>query len=795
MAKKEVKKVFKPDNIIKKNICTQSLEDTRRFALYVNRTRSMPNLKDGLKPVHRRIIYAAYNDENCENIKVKTSKVVGTTIGKYHPHGDSSVSDAIKTMANWFEINYPLIDGHGNWGNFQGDGAAAMRYTEVKLDPFAMECVIGDLRHSRNVIDWIENYDSTTLEPENLCPKIPLLLVNGTFGIGYGLKVEVPPHNLNEVEDAVIALVKNPKAKIHLVPEQAMECDIIKTNFDAIAAKGNGSFKVRGRIENGTYRGKPALIIRSTPDRVYSDSIKNEIAKLMEDKQLPQVVEWQNDSTEFEMIHYVVLKPGSDAEYVKNILYKKTSMQATCSVNLEVLYNYNPTRLSYRDYLLMFIDMRKTTLFRLYTNLLQKTRTSKNEREAYIKLLSADESELDKVIRMIRRRTDNDNSYIMEYLIKNFGMNDIQAEFIMTRQVTQLSKGYLNKCIEEYNRLSAEEESLMNKIINEDVIEQEIIEEAKAIKAKYGRPRKCRIIDADDDIPSGEFKIVITQKNFIKKIQVNDGLGIRGDVVSHVLKVDNKENIILFDQQGRVFKLPVHKIPFSDKSSNGIDIRILIKKLTSNICTVMYEPAMKELMNLTRKYFVTILTAGGNIKKLDIDDVISAPPSGMIYIKMDDNDYVKDVSIIGEDVDIIVYSKNKALRMNMSDVPHQKKNTKGQRAMTETSVDGLSVIKPNTTDIIVITETGKINRFDVVALPPLGRNKAGSKVIKLGKTDSINTLFGVNISDVLSVVTSDSKMEIPIEEIPQGTSIAPGAKMIPLKNANIVKCRITKKRV
>lgn len=786
------------DNIVQVNVLDQYVKDSAEYALYANRTRTVPNVIDGFKSVHRRIVYAAYNDVGCYGgRRIKSASVVGKVMDMYHPHGDTSIYDSIKILNNWFETYMPIFDGEGNWGTFQGDGAAAMRYTLTQLSKFAVDCVIGDLKKSKQVCNWIETYDGRHKEPEALALSVPLLLINGSYGIGFGIKVVIPPHNVNDVIDATIKLIKNPNAEITLIPEQCMSCDIIESNFKSISNKGWGSFRVRGRMivttfTNHQYKNNPCLEIISTPDMVFSAKVQEAIEKLSEEKKLPQVIDVIEKSTEVNMRLIVILKHGADPNFVKEVIYKNTGMESTVKVNFEVLDNYNPLRMSYKSYLQSFIEFRKTTKFRLYANQLQNVRTKMNEREAYMKTLQS--GDIDQIIKAIRKeKTIDDNAY-METLISKYDINDLQAKYILSSQISKLSEGYLNKCIADYEVYKKEETDLLDKLFNEERLLDDIITELLEFKKKYGGPRRCKVIpDDSNNIPKGEFKIVITQKNYIKKIQLNDPVGIKGDIATHILKVENTESILIFDEQGKMFKLPVHKIPFSDKNSNGIDIRTIAKKLTSNICAVMYEPKVKELTNRTRKYFLTILTAGGNIKKLDLEDALACPPSGIIYIKLDNGDYVKDISIVGDGVDVIVYSKNKALRMNVSEIPHQKRNTKGQRAIQEPETDGLSIITPDTTDIIVVTESGKINRFDVVALPNLGRNKMGSKVIKLSKGDSIKYIFGANKDNILKIQTATTKIEIPINDIKIGSSISAGDKMIPLKNDNIVKCMIRKK--
>ena len=786
--------------VIDCNSLEQYKSDMQKYSIIVNRKRSVCDVRDGLKAVHRKIIDAMYNYEHCisEGSKVKSSAIVGTAMKVSYPHGDAAIYDAMKPMANWFEIKMPLIKGEGNWGNFQGDSQAAARYTEAYLSQFALECVVSDLKDSKQTIDWIETYDGKHFEPEYFPVAVPLLLINGAFGIGIGLRCDIPKHNLSEVIDATLKLIEDPNAPVVLVPDHCMPCKIIKTDFKSISNKGNGNYKVRGIIEKEEYKGKDALVIKSTPDMVFLNNIIDKIEGLIESNKLIQVQDTIDESNEDQMRFVITLKKGADANFVRDVIYANTDMEKSYPVNFEVLDGVEPVRMSYKSYLLNFIDFRKLTKFRLYCNRLQQVQTKYHERDAYIKVLKS--GEIDNIIDMIKKQTKVDDEYLVEYLIKKLDITDLQAKFILGSDIRKLSKGYLNKYIEEANELSALANDYLNRITHDELIVQEIVDELLYYKKKYGTPRMCPIVDIKEDsgIPKGEFKIIVTENNYIKKVPYNDSIGsFRGDAPKLIIKAENTENILIFDELGKVYKLAVSKIPFSDKNSNGIDVRLIIKNLTANINKVMYEPNLKFLADKIDKYFLTVVTNKGNIKKLDLEDIITAPPSGIYFIKLDDGDTVKEITTVAEVLDVIVYSDNKALRMPVSDIPHCKRNSKGLKSMNLKDgehVDGLSVITPDTTDVVVLTESGMINRFDVVALPSLGRAKSGSKVIKLNKTDRIKSIYGVNIKDALRIITKNGKTEINVADIPVGSSISPGTKMIPMKGDVILRCDVMRNR-
>lgn len=787
------------ERIIDVNSFEQYKDDMQKYMIYTSRRRVMPEFRDGLKPVHRKIMYCMYADEQAITHYIKSMAVVGSVLKLYHPHGDSAVYGAMKPLVNWFEINKPLIDKQGNFGTFKGSTAAASRYTEVKLSKFALDCIISELQESKQVVDWTPTYDEMHLEPEYLPASVPVLLINGAFGIGVGMKVEIPRHNMNEVIDATINLIENPDTVVELVPDHCMVCDIVKTNFKTISNKGSGSYTVRGIINIEEYKGRQALVITSIPDLTFLNGIKDKIEDLIKDNTLVQIQDTADESSTDKkngdrMRYVIVLKKGSDPNYVKQVIYKKTEMEQTCRVNFEVLDGINPMRMSYKSYLLAFIEFRKLTKFRLYCNRLQYVETKMHEREIYIKVLKS--GEIDNIIHMIRNQTDIDDNKLIEYLIAKLYITDLQAKFVLGTDIRKLSKGYLNKYIAENIELEKLKKEYMIKITDDSVTLQEIKEELLEYKAKYGNKRRCKVISEGEasGIPEGQFKIVITENNFIKKLPLNDVIGsFKGDSPKSVISVDNTENILIFDELGKVFKLPANKVAFSDRSSSGTDIRMLIKNLTSNINTVIPEATLKDFNSKQNKYFMVVVTTQGYIKKLDIDDFLTVPPSGVIYIKLDNGDTVKSVMVIAEKSDVIIYSDSKALRMNMSEVPHLKRSTKGNRCMsTNEPIDGISLIKHDTTDIVVVTESGMVNRFNHSGLALSTRGKTGVTVIKLSKTDKIKCIFGINSRDSLHVITKNDKMVIPIVDIPEGSSISAGTKVVSMKGDIIIKCNIIK---
>ena len=782
------------DKIIQVDSREESKHGMARYSLYILYNRYVPDIRDGLKPVQRRILTTMFYDiHNLSlNTKRKSANTVGTCMGKYHPHGDSSIYSAMKPMTNWFESKVPLLTYDSASGSIQGGDQAQMRYTESYMSQFAVECVMGELAETKQVVNWQKTFDNHNDEPESLPVKVPLLLVNGTFSIAIGTRVEIPPHSLNDVIDATITLLHNPNAKIVLIPDQCTKCEIVNTDWKKISNMGFGNFVVRGIIANGEDKHGQYLSIQSTPDIVWANNIVEKIEELIKDNKLIQVTDIQDHSTKSQLDIRVYLKHGADSNYVKQVLYKNTQLQVTKRVNFEVLNGMDIQRLSYKAYLLYFLEYRKNVKFRLYNFRLQKTETRLHQIDTYIKILES--GDIENIVHMIRNQASMDEDYLINWLVKKLNITDLQATFVLRTQLKALSKGNLHKYKEEQKQLLKAADTYVKYITNEKLIEDEIENELLAIREKYGSPRKSVIISESEasDIPEGEFKVVITESNFVKKMQVNDPIkAYRGDNAKFAVIADNAKDLLLFDQMGKVFRMQVHKVPFTEKNSAGTDVRLLVKKLTSNIISCMYIPILELLANKKSKYYLAIVTTKGLIKRIDLNDVINATPSGVTYTKLNKGDSVKDIIVVNGKSDIVVYTKSKALRMPVEATPYLKRSTLGNIAMKTTeNIDGMSVITGETTDIVVVTNKGKFNRFSTAGLPISDRNKSGNKVIKLAKGDYIHNIFSCNPNYILRVIRPDETVDINVADIPIGSSVSAGTKMC---KDGIIKVELIKK--
>ena len=775
---------------------SQFKSDYTRYGIYILYRRVLSDYRDGLKPVQRRILWAMFKNTKAITKSVKSAAVVGDVMKYYHPHGDAALYGTMKPMANWFETYVPLIDPTGNFGTFQGDPMAAARYTEAKLSKFALDYVLGDLIDSQEAVDWSLTYNEATKEPDYLPVKVPLLLINGSFGIGLGMRADIPTHNISEVIDATLMLMDNPEAEVILAPDHCMNCEIIETDFAKICKAGFGHYRVRGKIDVEQYKGKTALVIKSVPNLTYLNNVTDKIEDLIKKKKIIQIDSCFDESTIDKMRYVILLKPGSDPNYVKDVIYKNTGLEQTLRVNFETLNGLSPLRMSYKSYLLSFIDFRKLTKFRVYSNKLQTVQTRIHERDAYIKVLES--GEIDNIINIIKKQKTVDDSNLIEYLIKKLKITDLQAKYIIESDLKKLSYGYLQRYKEEAAQLDIVKKELLTHIMDDRVIENDIRQELLEVKQKYGKPRNCPIIKdvAEIEVPAGEMLVAITEKNFIKKVPSGSSLGsFRNDSLRSMIKIDNRDSILIFDEMGKVFKLPVHKIPFTDKSSNGIDIRFMIKSLTANINTIIPESVLKNLSDKghhNNKHYLVTLTNNGLIKRMDLDDFVTVPPSGIIYAKLDTGDFIKDIVIAHSSFNLVVYSDRKAVIMGVNDTPYLKRNTKGSRAMSNiTHVDGLCVIHNGCTDIAVITESGKINRINIIqGLSNTGKGKSGLNLIKLASGDKIAGVVSGNANDIIHIHCAEKDTILQFADLKIGSSISSGDKIVATRGNKIIRCYI-----
>lgn len=782
------------ERIVEVNTLDQHNRDLIEYALYIATNRCIAEYRDGLKPVQRRLLFTMFHDLKATSFsrKVKSYKISSITTGNYNPHGDTSAYDALQPLVNWWSTGIPLVCNQGSFGTFQGDKAAAARYTEAYLSKFALDCVIGDLAITPKSVDWKLTYTNTDWEPEYLPAKVPLLLVNGSMGIAVGFAVYIPRYALNDVIDATIKLIHNPNADITLIPDPSMKCELVNTDWHEITQTGRGSFKARGIIDvEEDLKGHKLLVIKSLPDYTVLDTVVDDIESLISKKKLIGIHDMYDESHDAVLRYIIVLKKCVDPYYVRDVIYKSTKMTRTFTVNFEVLDKKVPIRMSIVTYLKSFIKFRMATKFRLYSNAIQDLKTKIHEKEAYIKVIES--GEIDTIIDKIKKQSKIDDEGLMEYLIKKLHITNLQAKFIMNANISKLSKAYINKYKQEAAEYRAKAEEYQQYVLDDDgPILEDIERELLAIRKEYGRKRKSILIDQDDNgIPKGRFVVSTTMRNYIKKTIVGSSIGNKsGDPTRCVCTAENSKCLFICDELGKVFKIPVHKIPFADKGGNGIDIRMISNKISGNIIALFAEDTLnayaKDGINAPK---IVVITRDGFIKRIDIEDFLTAPASGIKFINLDDGDFVKDVVIAGRDKDIVVVSKNKAVRMPIDDIPYLSRNARGNRAMKCEHLDYVFALDNSRPDseVIVITEKGKVNRIDQVVLPITSRGLAGTRVIKLASDDRIVYINNLFMNEKLSIVSSfGDKYTLPVSDIPEGSSASSGERLLKARGARII---------
>lgn len=789
------------EQIVDVNLLDQSVSDYRAYAVYVARCRAVPDYIDGLKPVIRRILYCAAHDFKNQGF-IKTSAIMGEVIKSYNPHGDASVQLAIRNMINDFSTKYPTMDGDGSWGSKSNPYPAAPRYNECKISQFGIDVFLQDIYDDPKTTDWMNNYDNKKKEPVYLPAKIPTLLVLGQMGIAVGLKSSIPSHNLGEVIDTTIKLIHNPKADFCLLPDECMPCQILDTNWKEINETGKGTYISQGIIDIGEYRVKEkngkeevhqALFVNSLPDFTFYESIRESITKAVKEKKMPYIVDLvsrtktkatlknlKDKSTKFQEV--IVLKKDADPNFVKEWLYANTGIRQTRQVGMIVLdRNKQLTRMNYRQYLLDFIEFRRINVFRRINSRIQYYNTKIRAYMPYIKLLNS--KEFDKIISMIKNSKESERNIIKKFIEDKLRIDPIQAETIIELKFSQATKGYLMKKKQEAEEFMKIVENLRDILFDPRRIDEVIINEMLEIKAKYNTPVLRQIINKSQatGIAPGIFKLIFTKNNFVRKIGENEVLGSLGkDEFNFMTTVDNTDNLMVFSSLGRVFKIPVHKIPLTMKGGNGMDIRILNKNCTSNICCATGEMTLQKLNNSKFKNYVFVVSNNGYIKKIDISDLLQVPQSGIIYSKVEEDDYVKALLFGPDKMDLLVYSGTKVLRIPGKLIAKLQRTTKGARVSTSSSkIDGMNFLAPGITDLIIVTNNGYVNRIPIDILPQSTRGKAGTKVIKLNKGDEVKAILPCREDQALYAYEGGrTNTTINIRDIQVGSTISTGNKLM-----------------
>ena len=767
------------------------------YSMSVITARALPDVRDGLKPVHRRILYAMNESGIFPNRPHKKSAwTVGEVIGKYHPHGDSAVYNTMVRLAQWFSMRTPLIDGHGNFGNIDGDSAAAMRYTESRLAKPAME-LLRDLQ--KDTVDWGPNYDESLAEPKVLPARFPNLLVNGSSGIAVGMATNIPPHNLSEVIEATCMLIDNPDATCEELmtvlpgPDFPTGALIMGTSGIRQAYEtGRGSITVRAKAHvESTKTGRSRLVFTEIPYQVNKGTLQEKIAQLVNEKRIEGISDMRDESTQKGIRLVIELKKGVIPQVVLNNLYKYTSLQNTFGVNNLALVNGVPKCLSLREILSHYIDHQVDVVTRRTRFDLKKAQARAHILEGYLMALD----HIDEVISIIRSsQTDAEAS---SRLIERFGFSPEQTTAILEmklRRLTGLERDKIEDELAGLRRAIAYYEDLL---ANEHKILGVIKEEMREISKKFGDKRRTEItraerdLDVEDLIADEDMVVTITHTGYVKRIPVETyrsqkrgGKGVTGvnlkedDVIAEMFIASTHEYVLFFSNKGKVYRLKVHELPVGSRQARGTAIVNLLpfeegEKIASVISCREF-PGNEYLM---------FATANGMVKKTVMSAYDRSRRDGIIAINLKNGDRLLDVRRVREgDKVIMATTSGKAIVFAEDQVRATGRDTSGVRGIT--MKDGAEVlgmeISNGTGDLFVITERGYGKRTPVADYPE--QNRGGQGVYTIQMTDhkgSLAAMKTVGPQHELFIITEGATViRVKTEDVSQTGRATQGVKMM-----------------
>ena len=767
------------------------------YSMSVITARALPDVRDGLKPVHRRILYAMNESGIFPNRPHKKSAwTVGEVIGKYHPHGDSAVYATMVRLAQWFSMRTPLIDGHGNFGNIDGDSAAAMRYTESRLAKPAME-LLRDLQ--KDTVDWGPNYDESLAEPKVLPARFPNLLVNGSSGIAVGMATNIPPHNLSEVIEATCMLIDNPDATCEELmtvlpgPDFPTGALIMGTSGIRQAYEtGRGSLTVRAKAHvESTKTGRSRLVFTEIPYQVNKGTLQEKIAQLVNEKRIEGISDMRDESTQKGIRLVIELKKGVIPQVVLNNLYKYTSLQNTFGVNNLALVNGVPKCLSLREILSHYIDHQVDVVTRRTRFDLKKAQARAHILEGYLMALD----HIDEVISIIRSsQTDAEAS---SRLIARFGFSSEQTTAILEmklRRLTGLERDKIEDELAGLRRAIAYYEDLL---ANEHKILGVIKEEMREISKKFGDKRRTEItraerdLDVEDLIADEDMVVTITHTGYVKRIPVatyrsqkRGGKGVSGvnlkedDVIAEMFIASTHEYVLFFSNKGKVYRLKVHELPVGSRQARGTAIvNLLPFEEGEKIASVI---SCREFPD---NEYLMFATANGMVKKTVMSAYDRSRRDGIIAINLKNGDRLLDVRRVREgDKVIMATTAGKAIVFAEDQVRATGRDTSGVRGITMkdgTEVLGME-ISNGTGDLFVITERGYGKRTPVADYPE--QNRGGQGVYTIQMTDhkgSLAAMKTVGPQHELFIITEGATViRVKTEDVSQTGRATQGVKMM-----------------
>ncbi len=754
------------------------------YAMSVIVGRALPDVRDGLKPVHRRILYAM-KELNLEHSKAyrKSARIVGDCLGKYHPHGDTAVYDALVRMVQDFSLRYPLIDGQGNFGSVDGDAAAAMRYTEARLSSIT-DWMLQDLE--KDTVNFTPNFDESLKEPVILPAALPNLLINGSSGIAVGMATNIPPHNLGEIVAGIKFIIDKPDCEIKELMRIVKGPDFPTGGFicgrEGIREAyltGRGRLKMRAKASvQQMQNGKEAIVVSEIPYQVNKTNVISSIAKLVQERKIEGIFDLRDESDKDGMRIVVELRRGANAEIVLNQLFKRTQMEETFGVIMLALVNNRPRVLNLKQLLEYYVEHRKEIIIRRTKFQLRKA----EERAHILEGLKIALAHLDKIIKTIR--ASKTPLVAREALVKNFKLSEKQAQAILEMQLQRLTALERDKIDKEYLELIKRIEQLKAILASEKKVLDLIKEEAGELAKKFGDERRTQVVgeieelEIEDLIAEEDVIITITHSGYIKRLPISayrkqhrGGRGVTGiatreeDFVEHLFLASTHEHILFFTNKGKVHWLKVHEIPQAGRLSKGKAIINLLQLESGEAIS-----ARVRVKEFDPKRFLVLTTKQGLIKKTRLDAFSNPRRAGIVAVSLEKDDELIAAALTDGKQEILLASRQgKALRFKESDVRDMGRTAKGVRAIKlgeKDEVIGMAVVRPEAT-ILTVTEGGFGKRTSFKEYRRQAR--AGKGVINIKVTKKNGEVVGLKTvtehDEVMIITQQGMVVRCPVKDI------------------------------
>ena len=787
------------DRLEENNIVSEIESSFIEYSMSVIISRALPDLRDGLKPVHRRIIYDMLENGLTPDKKHrKSATIVGDVMGKYHPHGDSSIYDAMVRMAQDFNYRYLLVDGHGNFGNIEYPRAAAYRYTESKLAKISME-LVRDI--NKNTVNFLPNYDDSTEEPEVLPSRFPNILVNGTMGIAVGMATNIPPHNLGEVIDGCIAYIDNPEITTEELMQHIKGPDfptggIILGNSGIKKAyeTGRGSITIRSKATIEEKNGRHYIVIEEVPYGVNTLDLKQKVADLVHNKVLEGITDYHTDLKDGIKIT-ITLKKDANPQVVLNNLYKHTAFQTTFGIIFLMLDKQTPRTLGLKDIISKYVDYQQEVIIRRTQFELDKAEKRVHILEGYQIVFD----NIDEVIKIIKESKADGEAKLK--LMERFGLTEAQTDNILEMKLRRLTGLEREKIEDELNALRIEIERLRGILADNNKVLGIIKDEMTEIKNKYGDERRTKIdmtavdyIEDESLIPEENILVVLTNKGYIKrttsdtfKSQNRGGVGIKGmttndeDFVEHMINLSTHDYILFFTDKGKVYRLKGYEIPEFSRQSKGIPI--------VNLLQVEKDERVNAIIKINREEeckYLLFATEGGVVKKTLISEFSNIRNSGKICISLRENDKLIDVKkTTGNDLVLLGSDSGRMVKFNEDEIRVMGRTASGVRGI---SLDGSKcicseIVKEDDT-ILLVTEKGYGKQTKVSEYRQTRRGSKGVKAMNI--TDKNGSLVSVKIvqdnQELVIMTNSGMTMRMPLDQISLLGRVTQGLRLINLKD-------------